>query len=94
MKTLHRLFTALALALSLLTAPAAYLGSTNLIGINGVTPVTGNGVTSTGSLRVTIASDNTAFPINSIQSGTWNLSNISGTISLPTGAEPRLPCLS
>jgi hypothetical protein len=31
--------------------------------INGVTPLMGNGVTGTGSQRVTIASNNTAFPI-------------------------------
>lgn len=33
--------------------------------INGVTPLMGNGVTGTGSQRVTIASDNTAFSVNS-----------------------------
>jgi hypothetical protein len=33
---------------------------------------------------VTIASDQSALPVS--QSGTWNISNISGTISLPTGA--------
>ncbi len=31
--------------------------------INAVTPLMGNGVTGTGSLRVTVASDNTAYPI-------------------------------
>ena len=54
--------------------------------INGNTTLTGNGVTGTGSQRVTIASDNTPFTVNAAQSGTWNLTNISGTISLPTGA--------
>lgn len=54
--------------------------------INGVTPLMGNGVTGTGSQRVTIASDNTAFSVNAAQSGTWNINNISGTVSLPTGA--------
>lgn len=38
---------------------------TNAAQINGVTPLMGNGVTGTGSPRVTIASDNTAFPVNS-----------------------------
>lgn len=38
---------------------------TNIAQINGVTPLMGNGVTGTGSLRVTIASDNTAFAVNS-----------------------------
>jgi hypothetical protein len=60
--------------------------SVNTAQINGITPLMGNGVTGTGSQRVTIASDNTAFTINAAQSGTWNVNNISGTISLPTGA--------
>lgn len=37
--------------------------SVNVSQINTVTPLMGNGVTGTGSQRVTIASDNTAFPI-------------------------------
>src|SRR6266704_1257508 len=36
----------------------------NVAQINGVTPLMGNGVTGTGSQRVTIASDNTAFSVN------------------------------
>ena len=36
------------------------------------------------SLPVTIASDQSAIP--SSQSGTWNITNVSGTVSLPTGA--------
>lgn len=36
----------------------------NTAQINGVTPLMGNGVTGTGSQRVTIASDNTAFSVN------------------------------
>lgn len=38
--------------------------ATNVAQINGVTPLMGNGVTGTGSQRVTIASDNTAFSVN------------------------------
>lgn len=45
--------------------------SVNESQINGVTPLMGNGVTGTGSQRVTIASDNTAFTVNAAQSGTW-----------------------
>lgn len=56
----------------------------NVAQINGVTPLMGNGATGTGSLRVTIANDNSALVVT--QSGTWNINNISGTISLPTGA--------
>jgi hypothetical protein len=37
--------------------------STNVAQINGVAPLMGNGVTGTGSQRVTIASDNTAFGV-------------------------------
>lgn len=43
---------------------AAANASTNVAQINGVTPLMGNGVTGTGSQRVTIASDNTAFSVN------------------------------
>lgn len=38
--------------------------SVNISQINAVTPLMGNGVTGTGSQRVTIASDNTAFAVN------------------------------
>lgn len=47
--------------------------SVNVAQINGVTPLMGNGVTGTGSPRVTIASDNTAFTVNAAQSGTWTV---------------------
>jgi len=40
------------------------LGGVNVKEINAVTPLMGNGVTGTGSLRVTVASDNTAFSVN------------------------------
>ena len=36
----------------------------NVKTINNVTPLMGNGVSGTGSLRVNIASDNTAFAVN------------------------------
>ncbi len=47
--------------------------SVNVSQINGVTPLMGNGTTGTGSLRVTISSDNTAFSVNAVQSGTWTV---------------------
>lgn len=47
--------------------------SVNVSQINAVTPLMGNGVTGTGSQRVTIASDNTAFSVNAVQSGTWTV---------------------
>lgn len=37
-----------------------------------------------GSAPVVIASDQSAVPAS--QSGTWNINNVSGTVSLPTGA--------
>jgi hypothetical protein len=58
----------------------------NIAQINDVTPLMGNGTTGTGSLRVTVASNNTAFSVNANQAGTWNINNISGSISLPSGA--------
>lgn len=65
------------------------VGTTNgvsLAQLGANTVLTGNGVSGTGSLRVNIASDNTAFSVNAIESGTWNITNVSGTVSLPTGA--------
>jgi hypothetical protein len=47
--------------------------SVNVSQINAVTPLMGNGVTGTGSQRVTIASDNTAFSVNAVESGTWTV---------------------
>jgi len=40
--------------------------------------------TMANGFAVTIASDQSAIP--SSQSGTWNINNVSGTVSLPTGA--------
>jgi len=48
-------------------------GTTNgvaLVGVNGATALAGNGTTGTGSPRVTIASDNTAFAVNAQYGGT------------------------
>jgi hypothetical protein len=44
----------------------------------------GNGVHGS-ALRVTLASDSTGT-VAATQSGTWNVTNVSGTVSLPTGA--------
>lgn len=49
------------------------VGGVNLKEINAVTPLMGNGVTGTGSQRVTIASDNTAFSVNAAQATAANL---------------------
>ena len=45
--------------------------------------VTGTGASGLGIPRVTVSNDSN---ILATQSGTWNINNISGTISLPTGA--------
>jgi hypothetical protein len=45
----------------------------NMTQLNGVAVLTGNGITGTGSQRVTIASDNTPFSVNAVQSGVWSL---------------------
>lgn len=47
--------------------------SDDLRTVVGTTVLTGNGTTGAGSPRVTIASDNTAFSVNAIQSGTWTV---------------------
>lgn len=44
----------------------------------------GAGVVGAQTLRTIIASDQSAIPAS--QSGTWNITNVSGTVSLPTGA--------
>jgi len=63
----------------------------NVAQINAVTPLMGNGVTGIGSMRVTIASDNTAFAVNATLSaettkviGTVNIA-ASQTIGLSAG---------
>jgi hypothetical protein len=45
----------------------------NVKNINGIVPLMGNGNTGTGSQRVTIAADNTAFTVNAAESGTWTV---------------------
>lgn len=57
--------------------------ATNTSNINGKLNSLGQ-KTMANSMPVTIASDQTAVPAS--QSGTWNITNISGTVSLPTGA--------
>ena len=60
-------------------------GTTNAISlaqVGSTTVATGNGVVGTGVQRVAIASDNTAFSVNAVQSGTWNI----GTLTSITNA--------
>jgi hypothetical protein len=58
-------------------------GNTSLSSIDGKLGTLGQ-KTMTGSAPVVIASDQSAIPAS--QSGTWNITNVSGTVSLPTGA--------
>lgn len=57
--------------------------SVNVAQINGVTPLMGNGVTGTGSQRVTIASDNTAFAVNATLSA--ETTKVIGTVNVAAG---------
>lgn len=58
-------------------------GNTSVASIDTKTPTIGQ-KTMSGSSPVAIASDQSAIPAS--QSGTWNINNVSGTVSLPTGA--------
>lgn len=57
------------------TVNVTQFGSTNV--------VTGTGASAAGVPRVTVSNDSN---ILASQSGTWNVTNVSGTVSLPTGA--------
>lgn len=59
--------------------------SVNVSQINAVTPLMGNGTTGTGSQRVTIASDNTAFSVNATVSQATS-SNLKGQVDPLTAA--------
>ncbi len=63
--------------------------SVNVAQINGVAPLMGNGVTGTGSPRVTIASDNTAFTVNAAQATAASLNaTVVGTGTLAVQSQP------
>jgi hypothetical protein len=55
----------------------------NVTQFGGTNVSTGTGASGAGIPRVTVSNDSN---ILATQSGTWNINNISGTISLPTGA--------
>ena len=69
--------------------PNSYLAqivsyTSNLVSINAGTPNALGQTTMVNSMPVVIASNQTAVPAS--QSGTWNINNVTGTVSLPTGA--------
>jgi hypothetical protein len=68
---------------SALPLPTGAATETTLSSINGKLNSLGQ-KTMANSAPVVIASDQSAIPAS--QSGTWDISNISGTVSLPTGA--------
>lgn len=55
----------------------------NVSQFGGSAVVTGTGTSGAGIPRVTVSNDSN---ILATQSGTWNINNVSGTVSLPTGA--------
>lgn len=72
-----------------LGAPSAYGTSPGAVNVIGVNAFVTNSVTvaqaTAASLNATVVGTGT-FAVQAAQSGTWNITNISGTISLPTGA--------
>ena len=69
--------------------PNSYLAqivsyTSNLVSIEAGTPDALGQTTMSASMPVTIASDQTPLPVS--QSGAWDITNITGTVSLPTGA--------
>lgn len=82
------------LAVRLTDGAAFYAGSTEItaLAISGKLPATLGQKLMTASLAVTIASDQSALAVT--QSGTWNITNITGTVSLPTGAATEVTSLA
>jgi hypothetical protein len=82
------------LAVRLTDGTAFYAGSTEITAsaINTKLPASLGQKTMAGSLAVTLASDETPLPVT--QSGTWNITNITGTVSLPTGAATEATSLA
>lgn len=64
-------------------AITAAVMQSNVKQINGITPLMGNGVTGTGSQRVTIASDNTAFSVNATLAA--ETTKVIGTVNISAG---------
>lgn len=65
--------------------PTGAATETTLSSINTKTPALGQAAMA-ASVPVVIASNQTAVSVSAAQSGTWNITNVSGTVSLPTGA--------
>jgi hypothetical protein len=77
--------------------PNSYLAqivsyTSNLVSIEAGTPDALGQTTMSASMPVTLASDQTPLPVS--QSGAWDITNITGTVSLPTGAATEATLLS
>lgn len=68
-------------SVSVVQSTTPWVSNVSQFGGNNV--VTGTGVSGIGIPRVTVSNDSN---ILATQSGTWNINNITGTVSLPTGA--------
>lgn len=68
------------------------VGGVNIKEINAVTPLMGNGVTGTGSQRVTIASDNTAISVNATLSA--ETTKVIGTVIANAGTNLNTSALA
>lgn len=66
------------------TAALQTAGNALLTTIDAGIPTSLGQTTMSASMPVTLSSDQSALPVS--QSGTWNINNVSGTVSLPTGA--------
>ncbi len=77
-----------------LPLPSGAATESTLVAISGKLPATLGQKLSAASLSVTIASDQSDIDV--AQAGTWDIQNITGTVSLPTGAstEATLATLS
>lgn len=75
--------TSTANALDVNIKTSSITNNTNITQFGGNNVVTGTGASGVGIPRVTVSNDSNVL---ATQSGTWNITNVSGTVSLPTGA--------
>jgi hypothetical protein len=73
-----------AVVISSSALPAGAATESTLSAMSGKLPATLGQKAMAASMSVALSSDQSAIPVS--QSGTWNVTNISGTVSLPTGA--------
>lgn len=76
--------SAVAISAASLPLPTGAATETTLAAMSAKLPASVGAKVSAASLSIVFASDITGFPVT--QSGTWNINDITGTVSLPTGA--------